>query len=150
MNDQSYQFDSEHLLNDTVVSHSTTQLSNSLLRQPGPSNQIKLYFNGDLKAIKKVSTFDALLSEILKRFDSKLLRKDLSQIRLTYLDSDEDTITIGTDEDLVEALDQISMDKTLRITVSVRNASESPEMVEGGSLVEVMSSGREESKEFES
>lgn len=63
---------------------------------------IKLEYLGELRKIKKVSNYLELLRVIRDKFED-LRAIDSSYLKLTYLDTEKDLISISSNEDLDEA-----------------------------------------------
>jgi hypothetical protein len=87
---------------------------------------MKAEFKGEAKIIPKVNEFHKLANLVAQRFDELGLAVRYSGdkieelVKFTYNDSDSDVISISTDADLEEALDQVPYGQTLKILIGLK------------------------------
>eukprot|EP00350_Pseudokeronopsis_sp_OXSARD2_P000557 CAMPEP_0170565986 /NCGR_PEP_ID=MMETSP0211-20121228/79545_1 /TAXON_ID=311385 /ORGANISM="Pseudokeronopsis sp., Strain OXSARD2" /LENGTH=110 /DNA_ID=CAMNT_0010887025 /DNA_START=89 /DNA_END=421 /DNA_ORIENTATION=+ len=81
---------------------------------------LKVIYKGEIRKINQLSSFFEFKKKIKELF---CLVEDLSKLKLTYLDSDSETINIANYDDLMEAIDQTSHKQQLKIFVSIKEDS---------------------------
>lgn len=76
--------------------------SNDLMKSS--TTHIKIEYEGEIRKIQRLASFELLLRQIKEKFDPLQNVVDDAQIKIFYYDSDSMKMSISTDEDVEEAL----------------------------------------------
>ena len=88
--------------------------------------QIKIEYKNEIKKIAKVTEYSKFVNLVLQRFDQLESQKgDVSNLKFTFVDQDQDVITISCNSDLAEAFEQVPPGQTLKVYIQLRKPTNS-------------------------